>query len=196
MRSASQHPGARELAGRFFKGQHLIEGAHIPGMNHPIHEPWRGRCQARRGRDLRSTARRDEVARFEQRLQLPQRLLFGNGVVVLERKVCLAHHSTARPFQLDRLRQSCIRGAIKRTGVYGNAFVRIAIVLLCGFLAAHSPRLWGYPFVVDAWLWQGVRDDLFTTHVRDLPLFVAAAMVVADLVGRWCPSTAIAVRCL
>jgi hypothetical protein len=77
--------------------------------------------------------------------------------------------------------------------VYRNAAVRIGIVLACGLLAAHSPPLWGFPFVVDGWLWRGVRD-VATAHVRDLPLFVAAAMVVADIAGRWCPSTAFSVR--
>ncbi len=77
--------------------------------------------------------------------------------------------------------------------MYGNAVIRIAIVVLCGLLAAWSPPLWGFPFVVDGWLWRGVRD-LAIPRVRDLPLVVAGVMVLADIVGRWCPTTAIRVR--
>lgn len=84
-------------------------------------------------------------------------------------------------------------GRRRGTEMYRHSAIRIAIVAICAALAAYSPSLWGFPFIVDGWLWLGVRD-LTRMPTRYLPLVVAGAMVVADLVGRWCPSTAIRVR--
>ncbi len=75
--------------------------------------------------------------------------------------------------------------------MYRNVFIRIGCLLLFGVAVAESPAVGGYPWIVDGWLWVGIRD--LTTN-RQVPIAVSALMVAAAILGRWLPSCAITVR--
>lgn len=75
--------------------------------------------------------------------------------------------------------------------MYRNVFIRIGCLLLFGVAVAESPAGGGYPWIVDGWLWMGIRD---LTTSRQVPMAVSALMVAAAIVGRWLPSCAITVR--
>lgn len=75
--------------------------------------------------------------------------------------------------------------------VYRNVFIRIGCLLLFGVVVAKSPAAGGFPWLVDAWLWHGMRD---LTTSRLVPLALSAAMVVVAVMGRWWPSCVVPVR--
>ncbi len=77
--------------------------------------------------------------------------------------------------------------------MYRNAWVRIAIVTAFAWAAAHSPPGFGFPFLLDGWLWLGVRDWTWLPP-RRLPLIVAGAMIAADVLGAALPRAAVRVE--
>lgn len=77
--------------------------------------------------------------------------------------------------------------------MYRSAWLRIAILISFAVLAAYSPGMGGHPFIVDAWLWRGVRS-LVTTNVWLLPIGVFVAGAVADCLGSLCPPCRLPVR--
>jgi len=77
--------------------------------------------------------------------------------------------------------------------VFRSAWIRAGVFVAFGVVAAYSPSFGGHPFVIDGWLWRGVRE-LVAPPARWLPLAVSAAMVVADCLGAWLPAVRVSVR--
>ena len=75
--------------------------------------------------------------------------------------------------------------------MYSSGLIRIACILLFGLAATLSPSVNGFPWWLDAWLWEGLRD--ITTN-RWVPFGVAMVTVLADCAGAWCPRVTVQVR--
>ena len=75
--------------------------------------------------------------------------------------------------------------------MYAASLVRIVYILLFGLAATYSPTRNGFPWSLDAWLWEGLRD---ITANRWVPFGIAVVMVLADCAGAFCPRVVVRVR--
>ncbi len=75
--------------------------------------------------------------------------------------------------------------------MYRNGLIRVSCILLFGLACTLSPPGPGFPWWLDAFLWEGLRD---ITNKKWVPLAAAGVVVVADCAGWLLPRVAVRVR--